>query len=317
MIGKIKRGLNQRKVKIFLLFLICSFLAWFISKLSETYTSNAVFDIEYTNVPDSLSLKQTLKKQIDVKLRASGFQFLAFNFYNKKVKIDVSAMEHSKATYFITQNTYRKQIERQMPTSMILLDTDSDTLFFDFYEVHTKKIPVLSNISVDLGQNYMLDGNLTLNPDSVILKGPKEEIDSIEQIETLQMVMTDITGDFSDLVALQNFDELENTIISANSVRVIGKVFRFSEKIIDVPITVINLPEGVEIKTFPNTIAVLCKGKINDLKNISPSDFTIISDYNLIKDKSQNLEVKLDRAPKNIQEVKLMETQVEYILKRS
>ena len=102
MIGKIKRGLNQRKVKIFLLFLICSFLAWFISKLSETYTSNAVFDIEYTNVPDSLSLKQTLKKQIDVKLRASGFQFLAFNFYNKKVKIDVSAMEHSKATYFIT-----------------------------------------------------------------------------------------------------------------------------------------------------------------------------------------------------------------------
>src|SRR6056297_929627 len=57
--------------KLFSLFLLCSFLVWFISNLSETYESRAYFTLNYRNLPDSLLLGKNSNSQIEAKLRTS------------------------------------------------------------------------------------------------------------------------------------------------------------------------------------------------------------------------------------------------------
>ncbi len=53
---------------MFLMFLICSSLIWFINNLSESYIDNATFDFKFINVPDSLLLTKAYKKEVDVKV---------------------------------------------------------------------------------------------------------------------------------------------------------------------------------------------------------------------------------------------------------
>ena len=313
---KIITNLKKRKVKVFLMFLLFSSLAWFISNLSETYTSNVIFDLKYTNTPENFILMNASKQKVDVKLEAIGFQFLAFNFITKSININLSSVKKNANIFFIPHRVYKKQIEKQLSNSMKLLDIDTDTIFFDFQEVVSKEIPVQSRIKVNLVQNYLLDGDLDIDPKVIEVKGPKNQIDSIRIVKTVPLNLDGISSDFSQKIALYKSESLLNTTFSQANVIVSGKVSKFSERIIKVPVQVINLPEGVNIKTFPAEVSILCKAKINILKNLESSSFQITVDYNSIDKDTKKLELKLSKKPKKINSITIEEKEVTYILKR-
>ena len=301
---------------MFLMFLLCSSLIWFLNNLSETYTSNATFNLIFDNVPDSLLLTKTSKKQVDVKIQATGFQFLGFNFRNKEVKIDVASISRSKGRYFIPESVYRKQIVKQL-RSMVLEDIDRDTLYFEFTRLGTKVVPVHSKLKVTLAQNHMLDGPLLIEPNEVTINGPIHALDTIKWVNTVPLDLFEIAADFSTELALSKSGNADHIVYSNNTVNVRGKVTRFSEKMVNVSIQVINLPQRYAIRTFPEVVAVLCKGALDELKELKSTDFEVVADYNSIKDNaSKTIALQLVKKPENLQSAELIETQVEYILKR-
>lgn len=317
MIKSIRRVLKKRKVKIFFVFLICSATIWFIKALSQTYVSTADFDLEYVNFPDGYLFKGASKDELAVKLKAVGFQFLGFNFKNKGVRIDVSEAEKNGTKFFMPESGYRAQIEKQLPSFMDLLEIEKDTLFLDMLAVFTIKVPVRPRVQLNLGQNYLLDGKIEVIPDSISVTGPKNEVDSIVELRTEKISLPDLTADFSEEIKIASSPKLENTSYSDNKVVVKGKIVRFSEKIFQVPITVINLPDALEIKTFPENVSVICKAKITRLKLLKNSDFQVIADYALQKNaQSDELVLQLSKKPEGLHSVRLKDNNVEYIVKK-
>ncbi len=317
MIKSIKRVLKKRKAKVFFAFLGCSAAIWFINALSQTYVSTAAFDLEYVNFPDGYLFKGASKKEMDVKLRAGGFQFLGFNFKNKKVSIDVSEAEKNDSKFYVPENRYRVQIEKQMTGSMDLLEIDTDTLFLDMLPVITKKLPVRPRVKMNLAQNYLLDGKIRMTPDTISVTGPENEIDSITQIRTEKITLPNLTSDFSEELSVFKSPKLENTTYSGNTIVLSGKIARFSEKIFEVPVTVINLPDNLDVKTFPDRVSVVCKAKMKRLKELKKSDFQVVVDYKAKKNEaSEELPLELRKKPEGLHSVKLKETEVEYIVKK-
>jgi len=317
LIEKIKNGLNKRKVKLFLVLLLCSSLAWFISNLGEQYTNNGTFDIYYGSTPDSLLLNSVSKRNIKVRLRASGFQFLMFGFKNKSVAVDLSELENRGSKFFVSPIAYRSQIENQLSKFITVLDMDRDTLFFDFQRLYKKKVPVIANVTIDLEQNYLMDKGYILMPDSITVIGAKKEIDTLKGISTQAMILSHTASDVSKELKLSLPSNLKNTKYSNRSVTLSAKIFRFSEKIFKVPVEVVNVPEGVEIRTFPEMASVLCRGGLNVIKELTVSDFVVAADYLSLRDKSENiLELKLVKKPNTPNLVQLKEDKVEFILKR-
>ncbi|MFT4832114.1 MAG: hypothetical protein ACI815_001766 [Psychroserpens sp.] len=318
MIKKTNNGLQKRKVKIFSLLLLCSGLAWFVSNLTERYTSTTTFNLEYVNVPDSLLFKGSSQDKLEVKLKCTGFQFLRYNFSPKIVQLDLSYIKKKGTKYYLPQETCVKQIDGQLPPSISLVDLDNrDTLYFALYRLYSKTVPVVSRLKIDYAQNYMLDGLLKMEPKEVTLSGPKNEIDTIRKVWTSEVNIKEIKDDFLKELALVKSNKLLNTRYSSNEVRVSGKVARFSEKIVEVPVEVINLLQDIEIKTFPNKISVLCKGKIERLKNVKASDFRVVADFNTVKDtKSSMIVLKLANKPEGLFDIRLLEKEVEYILNK-
>lgn len=318
MIKKTNNGLQKRKVKIFSLFLLCSGLAWFVSNLSEQYTSTTTFKLEYENVPDSLLFKGSSKDRMEVKLKCSGFQFLRYNFSPRVVNLDLSYIKKKGTKYYLPQETSVKQIEGQLPSSITLVDVDNrDTLYFALYRLFSKTVPIISRLKIDYAQNYMLDGASKMDPSQVTLSGPRNEIDSIRNVYTKTVTLKEVTENFSENLPLIKSDKLLNTRYSANEVRITGKVARFSEKIVEVPVEVTNLVQDMEIKTFPSKVSILCKGKIESLKKIKASDFKVVADFNTVKDtKSSMIILKLATKPEGLFDSKLLEKEVEYILKK-
>ncbi|MDF0705973.1 YbbR-like domain-containing protein [Flagellimonas okinawensis] len=317
MVKKVLHGLNKKKVKVFSLFLLCSFLAWFISNLSDTYESRAYFTVNYRNLPDSLLLGKNANNQIEAKLRASGFQFLYYKIFRSRIDIDVSQVEFNSGRYFLSEDSFKRQMDQQLSQNISLLELDSNTYVVDLYQVDSKKIPVKAVLDLQLQQNYILDGKLQISPDSVEVKGPKNEIDTLESIKTAPLQLANVNSDFSNEVTLVFPKGLDNSIFSNSRATVAGKVSKFSEKVFEVPIQVINIPEGYHVRTFPNAVTILCKATIDRLKEISASDFEIVADYGQLQGSdSRTLFLEVTESPQKVYDVRLEENTVNFVLEQ-
>ena len=317
MIEKIKKGLKEKEVKVFLVFLFFSTLVWFVNKLSNNFNGTAVFDLNYTNIPENLMLVNASHDQLRVKLDALGFHFLGMSVSNKKVQIDISKTDKKGNEFYISKIDFEKQIEKQLPSSMKLDGVMTDTLFFNFQEVIIKKVPVEPDVRINLAQNYLLDGGLLIEPDSITIKGPKSQIDTIDYVKSSKIDLTKLTSDFSEITTIIKSEALSKTIFSNESVIVSGKVSKFSEKKVSLKIEILNVPIDVSIQTFPEYVDVICLGTLETLKELDISDFQVVADYQELKNKkSQKLSLILQRKPSKLYNATVMLTEVEYILKR-
>ncbi len=311
------KGLNKRKVKVFLLFLLCSFLAWFLSNLSEPYESRANFILNYKNLPDTLLLGNNAVNRIEAKIKTSGFKFLYYNFTNKRIDIDLSGIINRNGSYILTEDAVKKQMERQLSQSISLIDLDRRELKVDLYQVASKEIPIKANLDIQFRQNYILEGEPLINPAMVLVKGPKNEIDALTEIHTSKIELTDVSSDFSKDVLLVFPKTLDNSIFSINRASVSGKVSKFSEEVFDVPVQVVNFPEGYDVKTFPNAIKILCKATIGQLKVISANDFLVVADYKQRNNANDNvIFLEITKKPEKVHGVRLLENKINFVLER-
>ncbi len=317
MLKKILGGLNQRKVKIFLLFLACSTLAWSISKLSESYESRANFELVYTKFPDSLLLNTKETDYVVAKIRASGFQFLGYGITKGKIRVNLQEVNNEDNDYFLTDTELKVQFESQLSNTVSLLELEKDTFFIDLYKVAIKEVAINPNITIDVASNHILDGGLILEPKTVSIKGPAKEIAKINEVFTAPLVLTGLSNDFSEKLLLIKPEATDNTILLQEVVEVSGKIVEFSERAFELPLSSINIPEGYRIKTFPNKIELVCKASLESLKAMKISDFEVVVDYNsLLNKESKYLNVQLKRTPANIYSVQLLTGKVEFVLEK-
>ncbi len=307
--------MNSRKVKVFLLFLLCSFLAWAVSKLSEGYESKANFEIEYKNLPDSLLSMGNTKRSISAKIEASGFQFLGYAISPKTIQLDVQNVLEEDGDYFLTANTIKSQLESQLPNRISLVELEEPIYWTDLYVVDSKTIPIKPVVELQLSQNHLLEGRLELTPDSVQIKGPKKDVENIGSVSTLPLILDDISSDFSEKLGLQSLDSLANVILNVKEVTISGKVVRFSEKEFDVTINARNVPEGYRLRMFPDHVQLVCKAGIERLKELKTSDFDVFVDYNSIVEDNY-LFVQLLEEPEGVFSVRFLKDRIEFVLEK-
>ena len=316
MIKKLQSGIRQRKVRVFLLFLLLSLTAWLINRLSQTYSHSVAFNLEYAHLPEGMVMIESPPAEVGVRIRANGFQLLSYQLSPKKVEIDLREARSADRGYFISPQSYRDQIERQLGQGISLLQIPADTIFMNFQQLQSRTVPVKVQVSLGFAQNYILDGELVTEPLQVHLLGPPDEIDSIRQVHTEPLILSDLKEDFQVELRLQEAEVLSYTEFSEDRIRVSGSVSRFSETVLQLPVEVVNLPEGIEIQTFPDMVGVRCKGRVGELKGLSPSDFRLIADYSSPESGTGRLMLKLAEQPDRVYEAQLLETSVEFIIKR-
>lgn len=309
------KGMNQRKVKVFVVFLLCSFLAWSISKLSGTYESRTTFDIVYQNVPDTLIFKKDVSKEIRAKIRASGFQFLTYSLNPKDIVLDLKGVLEQDGDYFVTANSLKNQMEGQLPKSVSLLELDDPIHYTGLYRVDNKWVPIVPKISLQLAQNHLLNGKLKVTPDSIKIKGPGKYIEAIEKVETVDFEIKEVTNDFSQNVGLKPLDSLGNVQSDIKSVTVSGVVVRFSEKEFVVTLKAQNVPEGYRLRMFPDKVRLVCKAGLDRLKTLQPTDFELQVDYNAVVD-DKFLFVEIGAEPEEAFSVRLLQNRIEFVLEK-
>lgn len=305
---------DKSKVQFFLIFVIISTSFWLLTRISNSYSGQVVFDLTYLNTPKGIVVERAPEKMM-VTLEASGFQLLLYQVFGSRLKIDLQNTQLENERGFVNLIEQQNYLESQLADNTIISLLNSAQLEFQFKRLIQKKVPIqlVSDLGFKVGYNFMEPPKLI--PDSVTVVGTGKELDKVLFISTQLLEKSSLESDFSETLRLQIPKEI---ISSSNQVVIVeGKITQFTELTFDLPVQVKNSPVGTKIRLFPKEVQIRVLLPMYLARTVQAEDFSVAVDYLEILEKGEKrIKVHLTKQPAFIQSFRLEPKFINYLIKK-
>jgi len=308
---------SNRKLHIFLLFLLLAFVFWMLIKLSRPYTSSVNVHLVYTDVPENKMLQSAPKSKVEVTLNAVGFKLLKHKFSNREIEVSLKNIKKKTSTkYYLLSSNVLKSVDKSFIESNVT-DISPDTLYFELGKSISKKVKVEADVSIQYKTGYHLTGELKIEPAYITVTGPKSQVDSIIYLSTKNTKLTNVYDTIDEEIAILMNDKLAKLEYSATKVRIKGGVEKFTERTLEIPVKVKNVPNSYTISTFPSKVKVVFQIGLSDFNKINENDFEVICDYSIVEsDAVDYLIPKINSKPNLVGSVKIVPNKIEFLLEK-
>ncbi|MFL0354423.1 CdaR family protein [Xanthomarina sp. GH4-25] len=284
--------------------------------MSTTYTNTITFKINKTDVPERYLVLNDSTSLLKITLKTNGFNLL--KYYFKKPKIDINFSENiemSKEYYIWNKHQGFSDLNHQFNKDIEIISITPDTLKFRFDVNAIKKVPVKLNSKLSFTTGFDLLDSIKISPDSVKIIGPEILVSEIAFIETDTLSLKDIKANVDKTVSLNLPNNKNNNLIFSDSkVGIHAEVDKFTEGHLKIPITVINIPDSLQIKYFPKKLYVTYYTSLSNYNKITANDFMVTCDFNQIEKESEFLIPQIVTQPNEVKHVKLSQEQIEFII---
>ena len=314
--GKIR---FSEKAYIFLLCLLLSTFFWFLSSLSDVYTTTLSVKLKYNSLDESFILTEEPPKQLSFKARSSGFELLGEQLSLNRNEVEVNlqdAKSEKNNRFFILTSVVKPSIREELDADIELLDLESDTLWLSTEERLKKKVKVIPQVDLSFKSAYKLRSKIELNPKTVEVLGPKSFIDSLLEIKTALYKAKNIDDSIKVKLKLFTPANVNGFRIEPEEVEILIPVEKYTEKQLTVPVKVNNeTSQNLIIRTFPDEVELTFLVPISKFSSLSASRLDAVVDYNKESSKSQKLKISLQNLPDYAVLRKIEPERVEYIIR--
>ena len=312
--SKIFRLVKSKRINVFLLFLLLSFMFLLLTKLTKDYTKTIIFSIKPINAKENFVILKDSTHKLDLTISTYGFNLLKYYISKPSLTVDLSELETYNNSYVWTNTRGIAHLSSQFSESVKLLAVNPDSLIFKYDVNAVKLIPVELQSNINFLPGFDISGDYNIKPDSIRVIGPKTFLDSINYVKTSMLSLEDVNFNIDQPLNLILPDSSDNIVYSHKKVIIKGLVEKFTEGTIELPIDVINVPDSLKINYFPKTINVLYYTSLSNFKNVKKSDFRVECDFKNLSMESLVLEPKLVKSPGNIKNAKLSRKNIEFII---
>ena len=303
---------RKQKIKLFLIFIIISFLFWGITKFSKNYSALVLFDVKYENTPDILIVESDYKV-IEGYINTSGFQLLIYRLIPKTLKVDISIADFEKSKGIIDLTSQRRSLDDQIIGNF--LSFENDQLYFNHSTLKTKKVKVNINTNLNYASGYNSMNDSRVEPDSVIVSGPEYTLVNLNVLNTEFVEKDNISSNIKMIISIENNDSL----IKITPIKVLFEetVKRFTEQVFEIPIRVINLPDSIKIKLFPEKVNLTSSFPIEHIEKVKNEDFELVFDYKITDNgKFKSVPVSLVKSSNFSRNIRWVPQTISYLIKK-
>ncbi|MFK7747394.1 MAG: CdaR family protein [Kordia sp.] len=308
--------IKGKKINVFLIFFVISFIVWTLVKLSNTYTDTITMTVTYTNLSNDKILLGSEESTVQAQVKTTGFRMLRQKFFKKAIEVDLKKVAKTKEEntfYVLSDNAVNKHIYQDIE----ILKVSPDTLFFKLGKNKTKRVPVIHKLALEFEQGYSLYDSLRIEPKFIEVSGPEDVVDKLKVVYTEIKKLDDIDTNIDLELKLLKNDSLKRLTYSHPTVKAVAKVDKFTEGKLNIPLQVQHLPKGYSIKLFPKEVSITYTTSISDFNKITQNDFTIYCDYNDIKNTNASFFIpKLVKFPKTVKTYRIENKKINFLIKK-
>jgi len=309
-----KNPFKNSKLKAFIVFLFLASVFWMLTKFSKQDVASVGATISFVNIPQGYMLDENTIQDFSFNVNATRFEFLGYVFKKPIIKIDVGAFfNETTNTARVDGATLEKLILNQVVDDGFVTQLSLPELMITLEPLSFKKVPILGQVSISYDVGFDAMGPLQIKPDSVTITGSKQLLDTIVSITTTPLELFDISASFRQAISVESISNATATI-SPKTVTISQNVSEFSQKILMVPVTMINQPSQGNFKLLPASIRIAFNVPVDRFNEITLEDFTIICDYNS-RDREDNFLIPVvQQMPANITGVEMETKKIDLLI---
>ena len=306
--------LEQKRFGAVIICIFCAVGAWLFMALNKKYPYTVQTEILYKDEPQGKAFKALQPDTVDLKVEGTGWQLLFARLRISPPSINVSLQKLNSRSYVVFSEQL-DQINRQLETSQQVISVKPDTLFFDFSRRTNKRVPIKLISKLEFAPQHGIAKEIKLTPSYVNISGPQEELEKIHIWHTDSLKLSNIKENVETRVnVLRN--AISNVSIYPNNVGVKLTVDEFTEKTIEVPLTILNNKEYYDVKLYPKKVKITL---LVALSNYAKADNNLkaVVDLNEWKVLKHNrLGVKVTTLPEFSKLVSISPSNVDFIIEK-
>jgi|TARA_B100000035_G_C20966594_1_gene538996 hypothetical protein len=260
-------------------------ILWFFVISERSYVYVVEVPIEVRNIKEGKTLRGEVEPTADVRFRATGRAFLKTLLLKSVSEFKlVLDLEKISTDYDFYLNDYFNRYSQKVviPAGFELdfievVRPDSIHISLDDYMI--KPALVISMVFIQPEAGFVQVGPTQLYPSTIELKGPKEIVRFVYQVETVADSFLSLQSSLQTAIPLE-FNFPRTVEASHPQINLFADIQSIGERIItEVPITVLNVPQNILAFPNPSTVSLTVTGGVHFIAELEPTDIEVYIDY--------------------------------------
>lgn len=308
--------LLNKEFLFFLFFLALSGIFWLMMTLNETYEQEIPIGLRLTGIPKNVVMTTEMSDTAYITVRDKGFMLLSYITSSK-----LHPLTYNFSSYADRQTNkgqisvadIQKSVRQQFFASTVITAIKAERLEFYFNYGLNKEVEVKLVGNVVPASNFYLS-HVQFSPEKVVVYATKDKLDSIHSVTTEYQNIVN----FDDTVVRKvRLKPIVGAKIVPSTISLTLYPDILTEESVEVPITAINKPEGLTVRTFPQKVKVRFTVGASMFRTIRPSDFQVVVDYREIAARpSDKCNLYLQSKPRGVSNAHLEIQQIDYLIEQ-
>ena len=313
----------DRDVFIFTFFLLLAFVFWYLNSLEKDVEYNIKYPVRYINLPSERVLSEDLPTRLDLYLKGPGYSILKLKISGNRapVILDVSAINYRRVpgsrtlSYYVVTSGLIPKLKNQLRAECDITTIKPDTLFFSFDRIISKQVTVIPRVDVITQKQYFVKGNILVEPDTITITGPKRILDTITTVSTRFRKLKGVNETLTRNIPLAASKEYS---VSSKKVMLTIPVEQFTEAEFKVPVKILNRPDSINIKIFPDAVTVKCLVAVSDYKKIVEIPLEVVLDLSKADlNSSDKIPVGFRNIPSFVSSLRASPAKVDFLIEKN
>jgi hypothetical protein len=298
---------------VFLFFLAVSAGFWFMTVLNETTEKEIAIPVQLYGIPNNIVITEPLPDTIRVVVRDKGFVLISYMHGDivKPLRFNFASYARGTGRGNVPITEVQKSLGSMFYASSKIVSIKPDKLDFLFSFGMSKMVRAHIDGIIRPADTYYI-ARTVVSPDSVSIYASQAVLDSITELFTEN---TEIIG-FTDTITREiPLKRIKGVKMVPEYISATFYPDMLTEKIVQVPIVSINMPDGLALRTFPTKVNVKVVAGRSRIDAIRPESFSVVVDYaDVASNPSDKCKLILRNVPKGVANATLETQPVDYLI---
>jgi hypothetical protein len=308
---------KNRKVYIFFICFVIAAMFWFLLALTRDYPATIAVNVTYENFPPHLVAANELPEKFTLEIKTSGYRIMTMGSKAEQNSLAVDVLSLTgiePGVKTISSNVLAANFIQQLGSDVEINSIVPDSIMFDLSPSASVRLPVKAKLDVSFERQFDAVSPVRIVPDSVTAMLPYSLLGKINWIETESISARQLRSSLKQKVKLVI---PQGASLSLNEAEVNLEVEKFTEGSAEVPVSIINLPNGLQVKIFPSRVNVKYQVALSKYDKVKSDMFTVVADASeTTSGNGDKLAVKVISSPTFVRSVSLQPEKVDFILKK-
>ncbi len=308
----LKRLRPRQGLFTFLIFLVLSGFFWLSTALNGYYDYEVDFPVVIDGMPANLVRTSDSVDVVRVMIHDKGYAILQFTREHNISPLSFSFPGYNKQSNkcVISSSELQKLVAKRLPGSAAISSIKPEKIEFSYIEGVPKSVPVRLIGSLMPATNYYL-AHTQIQPSRVTVYAAADKIDSIQYVVTENLNVKNFSDTVRNKVGIKTKPA---TKAVPDEVSVVLYPDVLTEEEVEVPVTAINVPDSVILRTFPSRVKVRFTVGASMYRTVSASQFKVTVDYDEIDYNAEKCKISIARTPSGVKQSALETDEVDFLI---